>query len=62
MTYTVKEAAIITGYSTESIRRNIRHGQLKAASGGRGDPYKISRTELGRWWKGRGGGELFGDK
>lgn len=58
-TYTVSEAAELTGYHPESIRRHIRDDKLKAAQTGKGN-YRISRPELARWWREElGGGELF---
>jgi excisionase family DNA binding protein len=60
-TYTVADAAEMTGYHPESIRRHIRNDQLNAAQTGQGD-YRISRPELARWWREElGGGELFDD-
>lgn len=59
-TYSVAEAAELTGYSKETIRRHIRADKLKAAGGGADrSPYRIARAELARWWRGKGGGELF---
>lgn len=55
-TFTPSEAAELTGFSEETIRREIRAGDLKAAEG---HPQRISRPELARWWRDRGGGELF---
>ena len=60
-TYSVKEAAKITGRSTETIRRHCASGTLPAAGGGRGDTWRISRVELADWWKRQGGGRLFPD-
>jgi excisionase family DNA binding protein len=58
-TYTVSDAAKLTGYHPESIRRHIRDDKLKAAQTGKGN-YRISRPELARWWREElGGGELF---
>jgi excisionase family DNA binding protein len=58
-TYTVSEAAELTGYHPESIRRHIRNDQLRAAQTGRGN-YRIAHGELARWWRDElGGGELF---
>jgi len=60
LTYTVQEAAALVGYAAETIRRAIRFGDLKAAGGGKGDPYRISGVELERWWRDvKGGGDLF---
>lgn len=58
-TYTVSEAAEMTGYHPESIRRHIRKNKLDAAQNGRGN-YRIARTEIARWWREElEGGELF---
>lgn len=60
LTYTVHEAATLVGYADETLRRAIRSGELKAAGGGKGDPYRISGVELERWWREvKGGGDLF---
>jgi len=59
-TYSVAEAAELTGYSKETIRRHIRADKMKAAGGGADrSPYRIARAELARWWRDKGGGELF---
>jgi excisionase family DNA binding protein len=60
-TYSVKEAAELTGRSTETIRRHCASGKLPAAGGGRGDTWRISRVELADWWRRQGGGRLFPD-
>jgi len=60
--YTVKEVADLTGYATETIRRHIRKGTLKAAGISKGDSYRISRVELADWWEQRGGGRLFAEQ
>lgn len=62
-TFDVTEAAELTGYSAETIRRHCREGTLRAAGGGeKGRIYRISRRELARWWREEmGGGELFND-
>ena len=54
-TYTTIEAAQITGFHPQTIRRAIRADELKAAGE---QPYRISATELKKWWRERGGGEL----
>jgi len=61
-TYSIKEAAKITGRSTETIRRHCASGKLPAAGGGRGDTWRISRIELADWWRRQGGGRLFPDE
>jgi len=59
VTFTVQEAAKITGRSPKTIRRHCNKGALKAAGGGRGTPYRISRPDLEAWWREQGGGVLF---
>lgn len=54
-TFTTPEAAVVTGYHPQTMREFIKAGEIKAA-GER--PYRISATELKRWWRERGGGEL----
>ena len=58
-TYSVQEAAQLTGRSTETIRRHCADGRMKAAGGGRGNTWRISRVELSAWWERQGGGRLF---
>ena len=60
-TYSVPEAATLVGRSAETIRRHCASGNLKAAGGGKGTEWRISRTELADWWKRQGGGRLFPD-
>lgn len=60
VTFTVAEAAKITGRSVKTIRRHAKSGRLKAA-GGDGVPYRFSRSELADWWREQGGGRLFPD-
>lgn len=59
VTYSLQGAADVVGYSTSTLRRAIQAGEIKAAGGGRGEPYRISGVELERWWKNKGGGDLF---
>lgn len=62
-TYSLKEAAAIVGLHTKTLRRAIHDGELKAFGGGKGGAvYRISRVELAKWWRDRGGGELFEDE
>lgn len=56
-TYTLREAAGLLSCHTETLRRAIMDGQLKAARLGRG--WRISRLDLAAFWSARGGGELF---
>ena len=58
-TYSMKEAAELVGYSTRTLRRAIDAGELLAARQSSGS-IRISRTELAKWWRERGGGDLFG--
>ena len=58
-TYSIEEAAELTGRSAETIRRHCQAGKLKAAGGGKGSSWQISRVELADWWKRQGGGRLF---
>jgi excisionase family DNA binding protein len=56
-TYTLPEAAKLLSCHTETLRRAIRDGAIMAARLGR--EYRLSRMELERFWRERGGGELF---
>ena len=58
-TYSIQEAAQLTGRSIETIRRHCAGGGLPAVGGGRGNTWRISRVELAAWWKRQGGGRLF---
>lgn len=53
--YTTKEAARLLSCHSETLRRAIRNGELKAQ---KGRPYRISVPELKRWWQETGGGEI----
>lgn len=55
---TISEAAEVCGVHAETVRRWVRAGDLQAAKFGR--EYRISKTELARYWAGQGGGDLFG--
>ena len=57
-TFSLAEGAGLVGYSTRTLRRAIDAGELHAARQGRS--VQVSRVELAKWWKGRGGGDLFG--
>ena len=59
-TYSMSEAAELTGYSTRTLRRAIDAGDLLACRQSSGS-IRISRAELAKWWRLRGGGDLFGD-
>ena len=56
-TFTLAEAAALLSCHTETLRRAIRDGALRAARLGRG--YRISRVDLEAFWTASGGGELF---
>lgn len=59
-TYSLVEAAEIVGRSTRTLRRAIDAEDLLAARQSSG-AIRISRAELAKWWRLRGGGDLFGD-
>lgn len=63
--YTLHEVAELLGVHVETIRRAVRAGELKAATPGvgkgKGSDLRVSRIELARWWRDKGGGELFAD-
>ena len=63
--YTLHQVAELLGVHVETIRRAARAGELKAASPGlgkgKGSDLRVSRIELARWWRARGGGALFAD-
>lgn len=56
-TFTLSEAADLLSCHTETLRRAIKDGLLRAARLGR--EYRISRSDLQVFWTERGGGELF---
>lgn len=60
LTFKLEEVAEILGLSTETLRRAIKAGKLKAMKTGR--EYIISRPELKKYFREHGGGDLFGDK
>lgn len=63
--YTLHEVAELLKVHVETIRRAVRAGELKAAAPGvghgKGADQRVSRIELARWWRARGGGDLFAD-
>ena len=59
MAYTPAEVATMCAVHPETVRRWIRSGDLLALSIGR--DWRISKVELARFWRRRGGGELFSD-
>ena len=54
---TPNEVAEACGVHPETVRRWLREGQLRGAK--IGHEYRISRREVSRFWRERGGGELF---
>jgi excisionase family DNA binding protein len=56
-TYTLVEVAQLLRCHTGTLRRAILDGSLQAARLGRS--YRVSHTELLKFWGARGGGELF---
>jgi excisionase family DNA binding protein len=56
-TFTLAEAAALLSCHTETLRRAIRVGELRAAKLGR--EYRISRLDLEAFWSACGGGDLF---
>jgi excisionase family DNA binding protein len=57
--FSVKEAADIIGVHPDTIRRAIRAGKLKAAKLNK--DYRIAKTDLSKYFRESGGGELFED-
>ncbi len=57
--YTSKQAAELLQCHEITIRRAIKSGKLKASKIGR--DYRISKIDLGRFYREQGGGELFVD-
>lgn len=57
---TIAEAAEVCGVHAETVRRWVRAGDLQAAK--IGNEYRISKTELARYWADKGGGDLFADQ
>lgn len=51
-TYTLEEAAQLTGYAQVTLRRAIEAGDLVALNSGQGNERRISGVELERWWRG----------
>ncbi len=58
-TFSVEEVAEMLQSNVETIRKHIRRGDLKAAKIGKS--YAVSRPELEKYFKGKGGGKLFED-
>jgi excisionase family DNA binding protein len=63
--YNLNEVAELLGVHVETVRRAVRNGELRAAAigagKGKGAGFRVSRVELARWWRAKGGGELFED-
>ena len=63
--YTLHEVAELLKVHVETVRRAVRAGELKAATPGlgkgKGSDLRVSRIELARWWRTKGGGDLFAD-
>lgn len=63
--YTLHEIAELLKVHVETVRRAVRAGDLKAAAPGvgkgKGSDLRVSRIELARWWRAKGGGILFND-
>ena len=57
--FSIKDSAIVIGVHPDTVRRAIKSGKLKAAKIGK--DYRIAKTELERYFKAMGGGELFGE-
>lgn len=56
-TFTLAEAAALLSCHSETLRRAIRDGKLRAAKLGKS--FRISRSDLESFWSASGGGELF---
>jgi len=63
--YNLNEVAELLGVHVETVRRTVRNGELRAAAigvgKGKGAGFRVSRVELARWWRAKGGGKLFED-
>jgi excisionase family DNA binding protein len=63
--YNLQEVAELLGVHVETVRRAVRSGELMAAATGagtgKGAGFRVSRVELAKWWRAKGGGELFED-
>ena len=55
--FSLKEAAKLIGCHSETLRKVIKRGQLKAGKIGR--DFRISRFDLETYWREKGGGKLF---
>ena len=57
LTYSVKEAALLLGVSAETVRRAVKAKELPAFQPNR--QIRISKAELARYFREKGGGALF---
>ena len=59
-TYSTAELALALDVSTETVRRAIARGQLKAfrPCPGNRSAFKISAVEARAWWESLGGGDI----
>lgn len=64
--FTLHEVAELLRVHVETVRRAVRAGELRAAAPGagrgKGADLRVSRIELARWWRAKGGGNLFADE
>lgn len=58
-TYTLNEVAELLQCHKETVRREIRAGNLRAAKIGK--EYRVSKADLEYYWSMKGGGALFED-
>ena len=58
MAFTLYEVAELVGVSLRTIRREVDRGNLNVARVGE-RRVRVSAPELARWWKEKGGGELW---
>lgn len=58
-TFTLSEAAELLNCHKETVRREIKSGNLRAAKIGK--EYRLSKADLEDYWSLRGGGALFED-
>jgi len=58
--FTLNEVAELVGVSLKTVRREVDRGNLNVARVGE-RRVRVSAPELARWWKEKGGGELWLD-
>ncbi len=58
-TYTLHEVAALLSCHTETLRRFIKDGMLRAAKIGK--EWRVSKRDLEDFWTAQGGGALFED-